>query len=760
MGRGSGVKAGSAALFAALLAVLLLCGAWASGAPSPPRQYVNLPPAGSVAADGQISTIANHGNRVFVRGSFHHIGRFSGSSLSLDAATGQRIAGAPLTDGQVSDAVADGNGGWYIAGSFSFVNGIVQPAVAHINPDGTLDESFAPDLELSAYKDADALALVGDTLYVGGELYSRHAGDSNLVAYDAATGEPAHSVLPIEARVTELAYAPAGPGHTERLVVGTSGYNGSPTIQAIDPATGSAVPGFSPQGGGAVRALAIDGNNLYVGGRALVALDLGTGARIPSFDPASYDLFGEVPNGGLVHSLLVANGRLYAGGNFNFLGGKRGPVVSLDPSTGKADSEFSTSLRARHPGGSRDSGAFDLAMVSGRLWVGGSFEEFDSPGDPRALLALDPQGGESLGPEPVRLNAQVNALATAGGHLYAGGWFFLVNPHDASGLASLNAETLAVTDEVSRLPRGSHRRYAGTTMLPGRDRLLFAETNFGGYSKPPFDPWNETFSRVGAIDTSSGEDLRNRYALGAVHNLSGITIGGSRVYVAQRVQGDADFPRNRISVRSLRTGEEVDSFALPLRGYVTKLDFGGGALYAGGSFRRFRPDGTPAHLAVIKVDPSDGRLLSNFDPHVNGPVYDIEVDNGSVYAIGLFSKAGPKLRKTSGEVKRNPLERRGLDAAAVSDGSPSREFDPRGSWQGDLTRLTGIGDCLLAASPGYYSYYSSRTLLSQQTGGSCPEARRLDFDQATAALGRVAYTGTGDSTSHDNLSYVALAPSP
>jgi hypothetical protein len=367
--------------------------------------------------------------------------------------------------------------------------------------------------------------------------------------------------------------------------------------------------------------------------------------------------------------------------------------------------------------------------------------------------------GKTLGPKPVRLNDQVNALAIDGGRMYVGGWFFLVNPHAADGLASLDAKTLAVTDEVTKRPPGTGpRRSNGSVMLPGADRLLFAETNFHGYRKPPLDPWAPTSSRVRAVDTSSGDYLR-RYGLDRLQDMSGIAVGGNRVYVAQRLQDDVRFPHNRISVRSLRTGKEIDSFDLPLRGYVTKLDYGSGSLFAGGSFRRFRPDGTPAHLAVIRVDPRNGSLRGRFDPHVNGPVYDIEVDDGRVYSVGLFDKAGPKIPPRGLGDGRAPLERRGLEAADVADGSPIRTFAPRGNRHSDLYRLRAVAGCLDAAIPFGYTDYSH--LLSQATGLSCRGAGLpLYPGNTTAAVGRIAFTGSGYSFAQDTLEFVTLVSSP
>jgi Domain of unknown function (DUF5122) beta-propeller len=45
-----------------------------------------------------------------------------------------------------NSVVADGHGGWYVAGGFTRIGNVKRPGLAHLNRDGTLDRSFTPDL--------------------------------------------------------------------------------------------------------------------------------------------------------------------------------------------------------------------------------------------------------------------------------------------------------------------------------------------------------------------------------------------------------------------------------------------------------------------------------------------------------------------------------------------------------------------------------------------------------------------------------------
>ena len=751
----------TAAALAALVLALSVIATAALGDGRQERDLQPVPPPGSAAVDGRIYDLTSNAGRIYARGQFREIGAFNGSSVGIDPVTGAQLSGFPVTDGQVSDVIDDGSGGWYIAGSFDAVDGLLQPTVAHVEADGSLDQGFAPPL---IEGDADALALVGDTLFLGGAIRT-DGRDTNLLALDAGDGSLTDPVTHIRPRVTELAYAPAAPGRTARLIVGTglpAGPSGITGVYAIDPVLGGPVPGFTPPTGGNVRALAVSDDTLYVGGRGLAALDLTTGARIPTFDAGTDDVFGETPKGGLVHVLALDGDRLLAGGNFSALGGRAGAVVALDPDTGLADPSFRSPLRARRGGEVPDSGVFDLALTPGRLWVGGDLAGPDFARGGQALVPLDPETGAAAGSEALRLNDQVNALAYAGGRLYAGGWFFLTDPHAAKNLASLDSATLAVTDEVHGLPRSATARSYGSSMLPANDRLIFSYTNFHGYEKDPDHPWVSRTLDVAGLDTSNGRSLSG-HAIGKVKNLTGIAVAGDRAFVAQRLSNDVRFPRNRISVRSVRTGKQIDSFELPLRGYVTTLEVSGGSLYAAGSFRRFRRDGSPAHLAVIKVDQRDGSLQPSFDPHVNGPVYDIDISADRVYMNGLFKKAGSRIpRRHKPGFVRVPIDRSGLNAADSSSGRPVRSFAPTHDYRFDLFRVNVIGSCVAI---GRSTALSTGSLLSQQTGKRCPEGVLSSATAVTPVVGRVAYVGLDYGVANPprfghQLSYISLTDLP
>ncbi len=141
--------------------------------------------------NGFVGTIVSVGHTTYIGGSFTKIGPKTGSGVPLSAATGAPLPGYAMVNGLVHKAIPDGSGGWFIGGNFTAVGGVARNKIARIQPDGTLDASWNPDVGGTGNWYVTALALDGGILYVGG-YFSSVGGESrnNLAAIDTATGLP------------------------------------------------------------------------------------------------------------------------------------------------------------------------------------------------------------------------------------------------------------------------------------------------------------------------------------------------------------------------------------------------------------------------------------------------------------------------------------------------------------------------------------------------------------------------------------------
>lgn len=641
----------------ALLVPTVLAGT--ARAQQPPRVQVGVPPDGALVTDAPVDDIAGHGNRMYLRGDFRHVGRFTGPGILVDPATGALDPSVVPLNGQISDVEPDGAGGWYVGGTFTISGRRPHANIAHINADGTTDEAF----QAAADGIVTALVRSGDRLYLAGG-FSAVDGTvrGGVAAVDARTG----ALLPFNAKqtgtATEMVLGPATATRPARLYVGMR------QILALDPATGDPVPGFTSNISADIRALAVDDRRLYVGGNGIAALDPDTGDRDPAFKADPRNLADDPIFSGTVQILVRDGDRLLAGGQFNSLGGASGPLVALNPATGSADRRFrpqvtATAVTPESGDGDAsagtsttpaDVGIFDIARVGGTLWVGGRFTT--AGGAPAEnLAALDPATGDRVAPQALPyLGGQVNGLAAgAGGRIFLGGNMVIAGAQPATaGLLAIDGTTLAVDPafRTSITPRGS-KSYdpadaLNAPLVPGPAHVAFAANHFYGYehARPRYQP-----SRVDipVVDARSGTQVQG---LKRVRNLAGVAWLGDELLIARRLSDRVRFPRNLIEVRDPVSGRVRRQFVLPLPGYVTGLYVSGGALYATGSFRRYRASGQRAHLAVIKVDPRTGALDARFDPHARGPVYSAAFTQGRLYLTGLFDRLGGRRRPSFGAV--------------------------------------------------------------------------------------------------------------
>lgn len=608
-------------------------------------------PATAVVADGPVDQVVASGDRVYVSGGFSTIGRYTGPGRVLDAATGADRPAPVLPNGQVSVTVPDGSGGWYVGGDFA----IDYPThrgggLQHVLADGTVDPAF----DATTDGLVSALVLDGGTLYVGG-LFD-HVGAAtrkNLGAVSATDG----STLPFRAdqdiRVSELALG------TGRLYVGTD------HVEAVDPATGTAVPGFvSPVSGDTVTALMLAAGTLYVGGQQLVAADPVTGATDPGFDVAVAGRF---------HTLLLAGDTLYAGTDAD-----TGRLVALDPATGTADPAFDPQVTGGHAtfpasGG----GVFDLALHGGRLWVGGAFAH--AGGEPAGNLAvLDPATGARADVAVPSLGHQVNAVDVSGDAVYVGGHFYLDDPATTRSIAALDATTLEPVPgfHVTRQPWWDE-------LVAAPNAIYAGPTHFYGYNPdaaaPPY--FTSRTDRIQAYDPDTGAVDRKRTHV--VENLTGVTTVGSALVIAQRLEDDVRFPRNRITVYAA-DGTKARSFPVPLRGYISYLTSVDGDLLAVGSFKRSTAEGYPRNTAMVRFGFRDGARRAYFDPKIDGPVYDAAVQGRTIFASGLFHQVFQGV----------DMDRPGLTRMNARSGK-SEEFRPA-SFESNrvLLRLSAVGDRL------------------------------------------------------------------
>lgn len=147
--------------------------------------------SGPICMDQSVSDSVEVQNLTFLVGNFNFAGSCSGPVVDLDLQTGKVLTKSMESifntiDGEVYTTLSDGNGGWYVGGNFSLIDGVMRTGLAHINPDGTLDLAF--NAVFDNYQ-VNSLRLISGKLYVGGSFnLSNGVEAKNLTALNPITG--------------------------------------------------------------------------------------------------------------------------------------------------------------------------------------------------------------------------------------------------------------------------------------------------------------------------------------------------------------------------------------------------------------------------------------------------------------------------------------------------------------------------------------------------------------------------------------------
>jgi hypothetical protein len=223
-------------------------------------QPASFPSKNFWRTDGPVFKVLVTNETVYLGGDFSYVGPNTGGAGLVDLQSGQAQRTFPRVEGTVSAAVSDGNGGWFIGGSFTSVGGVAQLNLAHIRGDNSIDLSW----RVNPNGTVSALAVANGAVYVGGS-FNQIAGQSRnrLAALDLVSGIPTGWNPNVGGAV--LAIAPAG----NTIYVGGSfsqaGGQQRGRVAAIN-AEGQVQPWNPNAPQGQVNALIVDGTVVYVAG--------------------------------------------------------------------------------------------------------------------------------------------------------------------------------------------------------------------------------------------------------------------------------------------------------------------------------------------------------------------------------------------------------------------------------------------------------------------------------------------------------------
>ncbi len=303
------------------------------------------PISGPWSTNGNVWAMKQLGNTLFLGGSFTEVGGQPRYGLAaVDATTGEVLPWNPNANyaGVAGEAIVqamalEGNT-LYVGGSFSYVGPTVRNRIAAI--DATSGVVLPWGAALNAKVDntpsiISSLALVGDTLYGGGNNYR-----CGLAAWNKTTGELVTAWHPcVNHYVTALAPVPGG----NLLVAGMFDMvtNSAGTSQArtnvaiVNGSTGEFLP-WAPKVNGTVYAAFVNGTNVFLGGNfaQVEGKPRQNFAVLNATSGALSDIKADA--NAPVWVFLLDGFKLYVGGGFSFIGGQATDtgLAVMDPYVG------------------------------------------------------------------------------------------------------------------------------------------------------------------------------------------------------------------------------------------------------------------------------------------------------------------------------------------------------------------------------------------------------------------------------------------
>ncbi len=623
--------------------------------------------------NGTVYQLEAVGDLLYIRGGFDRVGPHTGLAVPFHTSDGTLLPDFPQVDGDLNAEVRaiapDGEGGWYIGGNFTTVNGTSWLNLAHVRADYSLDPNWKPDPNGPVY----ALALSDKILYIGGAFTAIGGQDrQRLAALNTATGE----VTDWNPAADDDARALAVSGNT--LYVGGSfqqiGGEPRPYAAALNRTTGQVLD-WNPLSDGPVFALVVSGTTVYAGGyfseigwsdrTSIAALDAITGQALNW----AVGLSGSHPT---VYALAVSGNTVYVGGYFEKSGCPS--LVFLDARTGSTQ---------QCPGvvmGTDIESVYALALGDDTLYVGGRFTGI--AGQPRThLAALDASTGTAREWDPAP-NCPVRALALSGDTLYAGGCLrsaAMLRRDD--GLAAIHIPT---GQPAAWTPPEIQGGGVGAFVISGT--TLYIGGDFSSVGGQPRDglaaidlvtgevaDWNplplhqvydtiQTMARYGNTLYLGGSFMitgdQERYRLAAVDTVTGellpwapranypvraMVVSGDRLYVGGEFTTINDQRHECLAAFDLTTGQLLPWNPVQGCGYidgVKALTVSNNLLYVGGNFDTM--DGQERKgLAAIDLHT---REVTSWNPHSDGVVWAVEVSGDTVLVGGDFRNIGGQPR--------------------------------------------------------------------------------------------------------------------
>jgi hypothetical protein len=556
--------------------------------------------------NGNVNSLLKIGNKLYVGGGFDTFGfsqRFYGI---IDQNLGYPTKKYPQADGSVYTSVSDGNGGWYIGGSFTKVGDSLRNNAAHIDADGRVT-GWSPNLNSRV----NSIVIFNGRIFIGGQ-FTTVAGQTRnyLTEVNNTKGGPVGLNFNVTGQVRVLKV------NNGSLFVGGSfthfGGLARPNLAVFNLITNTVLPTRLLSCNGSINALQVSNDKIYFGG-TFTTVNSVTRTRLAALDTASNLLSWSPTSGGAVEVIEYDQGRVFVGGTFNVINGlTNGSLAVLDTNTG-----------AFHVVSPPVSGfVYGIGIVGDKIYIGTS-SLLSNGQTKRGLVAYDRQ---SLAIHQSNdylcdVAGSVYTIVESGNSLFVGGSASAVGYKYRKGAACIDLSKKLVNFWNPTITSSG----AINTML---------KSDSGIYLGGNFTAINSTSrGRIAEVDTLFGGLLS--WNPNANSDVSKITEIENKLYIAGSFSTIFGQTRNRVAMLS-KTTRLLTPWSPNVSSTVEDIDGIGNRLFLIGSFTTVNG---VARSQFAELDTLGTGTLQAFYPFTVSPDFNtVKVIDGRLYlGCGLIS---------------------------------------------------------------------------------------------------------------------------
>lgn len=576
----------------------------------------------------------------------------------------------------IQHSIADGNGGWYIAGNNLKVNSKSIKHVAHISSDGTPDPNFRAFSNISNryYGEIKDMKLANGRLYIAGDLNNRKNPNGGPV--DPENGDSFYSPslrdFGVYGKNLENGIASAVSDGEGGFFLGGSfrEYLGDTVGGLIHVnANGQRSKSFNPIVSGEIAKIHYDKNTkiLYIIG-GFFAINGKTRFGLAAMDTL---------NGNLLNWSPVWKLSSYHNIKFT-VSSKHGRVFVYDKNTNQGNVEIydlssGLAIGSYEVAGSGSLEVEALYSLEDYLYIGGSFNSIEGVSRNNVgAIDLVTNSVAAWNPNSNGIVKDIEA-SPEGEELFLAGNFTTINGASQNKLASVHPLT-GTLNSFASVPTPNDEIFevgvsANTVYIKGRFSKVGAEYRYR------YAAFNRLTGNLTSWDPAK---IKEEYSPNSMRFGKQMAVGSQSVFIIDPYIGEES--RGGMFALNATTGEELSSTFLKSRysrGGTITISEDGSLLIVGGSFQEV-PESPRLSLAVFSTtDLSLSTIIYTTDNGVSKNILATDVYNNTLYVGGYFTSMG------SNNLVRQHLAAIDMNTGLATSWNPNPNGDLKGFFRKD-----------------------------------------------------------------------------